>query len=246
MLGLSRRWIQKRRVYGDRCSIGSLQHNASPSSLCLAGRIPLFPRCAPAPDLVSGVIPYLLEGHYTFAFKSMRAMTVAEMFVFIIAARSLLVWGYAGWAKQRGLFSVRMSLTRPDAAWCLAAAFVAIATAVIQSHFSGEPHHFTWVAFTRYWGVLPGIGDTILQYAYYVTEGFAIVWMVDAFQNAGEFAFPRLRFPWGAVGLMVTWGAGHYFSIGEKLKHVQRENVVRVWALPRHNHQHEDDYSQDR
>ncbi|MFZ1139861.1 MAG: hypothetical protein WAN76_11820, partial [Candidatus Sulfotelmatobacter sp.] len=161
---------------------------------------------------VSGVIPYLLEGHYTFAFKSMRAMTVAEMFVFIIAARSLLVWGYAGWAKQHGLFSVRMSLTRPDAAWCLAAAFVAIATAVIQSHFSGEPHHFTWVAFTRYWGVLPGIGDTILQYAYYVTEGFAIVWMVDAFQNAGEFAFPRLRFPWGAVGLMVTWGAGHYFS----------------------------------
>lgn len=37
-------------------------------------------------------------------------------------------------------------------------------------------------------------------------------WLVDAFQNVGEFALPQLRFPWGALGLMVTWGIGHFFS----------------------------------
>jgi hypothetical protein len=176
------------------------------------GGLFFFVVALPAPDLVSGVIPYLAGGHYTFAFRTMHAATVAAMFVFIIASRSLLVWGYARWAKYRGLFSVRMSFTRSDAAWCLAAAIVGIATAVIESRVPGEPHHFTWTAFIRYWGLLPGIGNTTLQYAYYVTEGFAVVWLVDAFQNAGESALPQLRLPWGALGLMVTWGAGHFFS----------------------------------
>jgi hypothetical protein len=178
----------------------------------LLGGLLFFAVALPAPDLVSGVIAYLIEGHYTFAFRSMRAITVAVMFVFIVAARSLLVWGYARWAKRRGWFSVRMTLTRADVVWCLAAATIAIASVAIQSYVSGEPHRFTWAAFTRYWGVVAGTGNTILQYCYYVTEGFAVVWMVDAFQNAGEYAFPRLRFPWGALGLMVTWGAGHFFS----------------------------------
>lgn len=178
----------------------------------LLGGVFFFVIALPAPDLVSGLIGYFMEGRYTFAFKSMHAVTVAAMFVFIIVSRSLLVWGYARWAKRRGLFSVRLSFTRSDAAWCLAAVIVAIAAVVIQSHVSGEPHRFQWMVFIRYWGLLPGIGNTILQYAYYVTEGFAVVWLVDAFQNAGEFALPRLRFPWGALGLMVTWGAGHFFS----------------------------------
>jgi hypothetical protein len=34
--------------------------------------------------------------------------------------------------------------------------------------------------------------------------------------------------------------------VGEKLKHVQRENVVRVRSLPRHDREQEDEYSQDR
>jgi hypothetical protein len=178
----------------------------------LLGGVFFFVIALPAPDLVSGLIGYFMEGRYTFAFKSMHAVTVAAMFVFIIVSRSLLVWGYARWAKRRGLFSVRMSFTRSDAAWCLATAIIAVAAVAIQSRVSDEPYRFTWMAFTRYWGVLPGIGNTILQYAYYVTEGFAAIWMVDAFQNAGEFALPRLRFPWGALGLMVTWGAGHFFS----------------------------------
>jgi hypothetical protein len=178
----------------------------------LLGGFFFFLVALPAPDLVSGVIPYLIGKHYTFAFRTMRAPTVTAMFAFIIVSRSLLVWGYARWAKRRGVFSVRMGLKRVDAAWCLAAAIVAIAAVVIQSHVSGEPHHYTWRAFIRYWGLLPGIGNTILQYAYYVTEGFAVVWLADAFQNAGEFAFSRLRFPWGALGLMMTWGIGHFFS----------------------------------
>jgi len=164
------------------------------------------------PDLLAGAIAYLREGRYTFAFRTLHATTVAAMFALIIATRSLLVWGYARWAKPRQIFSVRMSFTRVDAAWCLASAALAVAVNLIETHVTGEPHHFPWVAFTRYWGVLPGMGNTILQYAYYVTEGFAIVWIADAFQNSGEFAFPRLRFPWGALGLMATWGIGHYFS----------------------------------
>jgi hypothetical protein len=164
------------------------------------------------PDLLGGAIAYLREGRYTFVFRSLRATTVAAMFAFIIATRSLLVWGYARWAKRRQVFSVRMSFGRVDAAWCLAAATLAIAVNTILAHVSGEPHRFAWVAFIRYWGTWRGIGNAILQYAYYVTEGFAIVWIVDAFQNSGEFAFPRLWFPWGALGLMATWGLGHYFS----------------------------------
>lgn len=178
----------------------------------LLGAVFLFIVALAAPDLLSGAIPYLVEGHYTFVFRTLRAMTVAAMFGFIIATRSLVVWGYAGWARRRGLFSVRMGLGRSDAIWCIAAAIGGVAIKFIWMHLSGEPHHFTWEAFTRYWGTLPGIGNMILQYAYYVTEGFAIVWMADAFQNAGEFAIPRLRLPWGGLGLMVTWGFAHYLS----------------------------------
>jgi len=36
--------------------------------------------------------------------------------------------------------------------------------------------------------------------------------LTDAFQNSGEFAIPTLRFPWGVLGLMATWGASHYLS----------------------------------
>jgi hypothetical protein len=152
------------------------------------------------------------DSRYTFAFSSLHATTVAAMFAFIIATRSLLVWAYARWAKRRRPFSVRMNFGLSDAVWCLAAATLAIAVNMIEAHLSRQPHRFTWVAFMGCCGVLAGIGNTILQYAYYVTEGCAIVWIVDAFQNSGEIAFPRLRFPWGALGLMATWGIGHYFS----------------------------------
>jgi hypothetical protein len=194
----------------------SIPSTATPhrALLALLGAVSFFIVALPAPDLLSGAIPYLLEGHYTFKFRSMRAITVAGLFGFIIPARSLLVWGYSRWARRRGLFSVRMVFARSDFAWCIAAAIGGAALNFAWMHFSGEAHHFTWEAFTRYWGTLPGIGNTILQYGYYVTEGFAIVWLADSFQNAGGFAFPRLRFPWGALGLMVTWGALHYLSKG--------------------------------
>jgi len=164
------------------------------------------------PDLLSGAIPFLLEGRYTFGFRSLHASTVAAMFIFIIAVRTFLVWGYARWANPRGLFAVRTNFTLADGAWCVAAAVAAIAARIIDARLTGEALRFTWTPFIRYWGVLPGIGNTILQYAYYVTEGFAIVWIADAFQNSGEFAFPRLRIPWGAFGLAATWGVGHYLS----------------------------------
>ena len=82
--------------------------------------------------------------------ESPYMVTVAAMFVFIIASRSLLGWAYARWAKRRGLFSVRRSQS---------------------SRTCQASRRFTWMAFTRYWRVLPGIGNTVLQYAYYVTEG---------------------------------------------------------------------------
>jgi hypothetical protein len=198
--------------------MSSLAQSALPNTMrrralyALIGAIFIFVIALPAPDLIAGVIPYLIEGHYTFAFRTMQALTVAAMFIFIIVTRTLLVWGYAHWAKRRDLFRARMDLTRVDVGWCIVAAIAAIAINMIQSHFSGEPHQFTWVAFIRYWGMLPGIGNTILQYIYYVTEGFAVIWIVDAFQNAGEYAIPRLRFPWGALGLMATWGIAHYLS----------------------------------
>jgi hypothetical protein len=53
-----------------------------------------------------------------------------------------------------------------------------------------------------------------------------------------------MRFTQAGVAGKSRLGRG--VLVGEKLKHVQRENVVRVWSLPRHNHQQEDDYSQDR
>jgi len=35
---------------------------------------------------------------------------------------------------------------------------------LIQSHLSDQPHRLAGMAFTQYWGMLTGIGDTVRRY----------------------------------------------------------------------------------
>jgi hypothetical protein len=102
------RLSRKRSICGDGCSTEGVEYDASPGGLALLAAIVFFSIALVPPDLLAGAIAYLREGRYTFRFRTLHATTVAAMFAFIIATRSLLVWRHARWAKRRQIFSVRV------------------------------------------------------------------------------------------------------------------------------------------
>jgi hypothetical protein len=111
------------------------------------------------------------------------------------------------------VFRVRAGVAQRATWWWVAAALVlALVIVSLRALVQPDPSPGTLRVFIARWGTMWGWTDTILQYLYYVTEGLAMVWLVDAFDTAGDAACPRFRFPWGALALSLLWGGGHYFT----------------------------------
>jgi hypothetical protein len=49
----------------------------------------------------------------------------------------------------------------------------------------------------------------IFQNLYYLVEYLLVVMMIAFFQRAGELWFKSSWFPWGGVGIALTWGMIH-------------------------------------
>lgn len=49
----------------------------------------------------------------------------------------------------------------------------------------------------------------LVQNVYYIVEAVLVVLLVALMQRAGEVWFKKLYFPYGGIGLMLTWGLGH-------------------------------------
>lgn len=51
---------------------------------------------------------------------------------------------------------------------------------------------------------------SLFQNIYYLVESMLVVLLLALMQRAGELWFKRGNFPYGGVGLLLTWGLGHF------------------------------------
>jgi len=54
-----------------------------------------------------------------------------------------------------------------------------------------------------------GIVVSVAQNVYYVVESCLVLLLIILMQLAGESWFKKRNIPWGAIGLLLTWGLGH-------------------------------------
>ena len=62
--------------------------------------------------------------------------------------------------------------------------------------------------FVQYHGTI-GLIPWIFQNIYYVIESMLVVLLLALMQRAGEIWFKNDRFPYGGIGLLLTWGISH-------------------------------------
>lgn len=147
---------------------------------------------------------------------------------------TILVWSigafiYIRWAKKKGVFSELISFEFNDRVAKLTAAAVAIV--IISSLIQSNIYNTTMPQIYReFRGFRNMYGDnahivTAFQNIYYVFEMFLVLIMVVFFQKAGELWFGNSKIPWSSIGLMMTWGAIHFFS------HPAGALGVTLWAL---------------
>lgn len=181
--------------------------------LASLGGIYLWTVALPTPDLMGLAVPYLLEGKVTFSPRLIHASSAALTFALIILIRSLVLWTYGRWAQRRRIFRVNARFSTSVFIWTLAALLVGVAMDIVMWRLDPSPHMGLYWGVRRWYGTAGALTFVIMQFLYYFSEGLAMIWLVDAFQNAGEIRWPALRsFPWGGIALALLWGGAHYFT----------------------------------
>jgi hypothetical protein len=190
----------------------SVRSSTSISITALIGGLLLVPLGLLGPDLIAGLIYLAVDGHYNFKFRQHSGLAVLLVFITILVLRSLVLWSYARWGKRREIFRTSFVFDKRTASWTIASLGIAAALILLDHFVAPDPSHVSKLtAFSSYWGFGYGLTNTILQFAYYFSEGLAMIWMADAFQTAGETKV-RIWIPWGGIALAVLWGGGHLFT----------------------------------
>jgi hypothetical protein len=172
----------------------------------------------PVPDLIGLFVPWLIDGRYSARFRTLTGISVTLMFIVTVAARGLLLWAYARWARRRNIFGLKFQFSRGTGVWMAVAMLISSGLIVIDQMTSTPGIHVPLLrAFSGYWGFGFGLTNTVLQYVYYVSEGLALVWMADAFQIFGD-AYQtnggtessHYPMPWAGIALALLWAVlGH-------------------------------------
>ena len=147
---------------------------------------------------------------------------------------TMLVWGTGAWltyrwAKQRQVLPelVRFGLGKREVIVLAVGLVLVGAYTLIESQVSGVvfPQVYReYVGFRQMYGAHAWI-TSIWQNLYYLFEFVLVIMIVAFFQRAGELWFANSAFPWGSIGLLLTWGSIHLLS------HPQGALGVMIWSL---------------
>jgi len=138
-------------------------------------------------------------------------------------------WIIYAWAKRKGVQSdvLCVNINQRDVVWiAIGIAFVMVYELVF-SRLTGLRIPQIW---REYQGFQSMYGSqawivSLFQNLYYLMEFIMVVLMVAFFQRAGELWSGLSWFPWGGIGLGLTWGMIHLVT------NPQGALGVIVWAL---------------
>jgi hypothetical protein len=131
---------------------------------------------------------------------------------------TMLIWaaGAAGiylWAKKKDVLPalVRFDLNQRNGLILTAGILLVIAYELVFSRLSGLTFPQVW---REYRGFQTMYGRqawivSVFQNLYYLLEFVLVVMILAFFQRGGELWFKAAWFPWGGIGLALTWGTIH-------------------------------------
>jgi len=142
--------------------------------------------------------------------------TIAIAFLWICLLRGTTLWYYKGWAIKQNIFHLKYHFNIKILFWILLSIIIA---GIVNHGFSipalNEMRILSyWDYFNRNNDCMLGVANFGLQYIYYILEGILMIFMIDAFQTAGEEKSNFHWIPWGGIVLAILWGASHYFTKG--------------------------------
>ena len=131
---------------------------------------------------------------------------------------TMLIWAAGAgciylWAKKKGVLPelVRFDFHRRDGFILAVGILFVIAYELVFSRMAGLASPQIWReyrGFQNMYGRQAWI-VAIFQNLYYLVEYGLVVMMIAFFQRGGELWFKASWFPWGGVGLALTWGMIH-------------------------------------
>lgn len=138
-------------------------------------------------------------------------------------------WLCYRWAKRKKVLSdlLRFDITKRDGAILAIGIIFAGLFALLQSRFTGGVFPQIW---REYRGFQQMYGQhawvtSIFQNLYYLMEFVLVILLVALFQRTGELWFKLHWFPFGSIGLVLTWGSIHFVT------NPQGAVWVMAWAL---------------
>ncbi len=147
---------------------------------------------------------------------------------------TIIIWGIGSilliiLANRKKVFSqlINFKLDRRAIFLLVLGAGFAVIYSLIQSMITGSPIP---QVYNEYLGFKKMYGDyallvSLFQNVYYIFEFILVVIMITCFQKAGEIWFKVSNFPWGSIGLMITWGSIHF------LTNPEGAIGVMIWSL---------------
>ncbi len=116
-------------------------------------------------------------------------------------------------ARERGVLPalIRLDVQRRDALMLGIGILVVITYEVVVTRMAGLAMPQIWreyQGFQSMYGQQAGI-VAVFQNLYYLVEFVLVVMMIALFQRGAELRFRPIWFPWGGVGLALTWGTIH-------------------------------------
>lgn len=147
---------------------------------------------------------------------------------------TMLIWGAGAlgvytWVKKRGVLSalIRFDFDQQDSLVLLVGLLFVIVYQVVYSRLTGLTIPQIWREYLGFQNMYGGQAwvVSIFQNLYYLVEFALVVLMIAFFQRAGEMWTKLNWFPWGALGLGLTWGMIHMVT------NPQGALGVIVWAF---------------
>ncbi len=156
--------------------------------------------------------------------KSLKEMNIwRENWYFLIIHWTITVtiWGIGifliiSWLKRKGFLSRIFSfdLRKRTVLMILFSLILALSLSIFELIlFSSKIPQISreYLNFSKLHGN-KAVFLSIFQNIYYFFESLIVVFIVAFFHEAGELLSKIKWIPWGGIGLLLTWGLGHFFS----------------------------------